>query len=52
MNCKCFNFSIKKSLENQLTFMSEYYDVTAISSDKKRSKKFDAKNKSKLSTLN
>ena len=34
--------SLEKLLENQLTFMSKYCDVTAISSDKKRLAQFDA----------
>ena len=32
--------SLEKLLENQLAFMQEYYDVTAISSDKDRLEKF------------
>ena len=36
--------SLEKLLENQLTFMSEWYDVTAISADKERLEKFGADN--------
>ena len=36
--------SLEKLLENQLTFMSEYYNVTAVSSDKKRLEQFGIDN--------
>ncbi len=36
--------SLEKLLENQLTFMSDYFDVTAISSDKNRLEKFGKDN--------
>ena len=40
--------SLEKLLENQLTFMSKFYDVTAISSDKVRLEKFGKDNKVKV----
>jgi glycosyltransferase involved in cell wall biosynthesis len=40
--------SLEKLLENQLTFMNEFYDVTAISSDKVRLEKFGKDNKVKV----
>ncbi|MCF6349757.1 MAG: glycosyltransferase family 4 protein [Flavobacteriaceae bacterium] len=36
--------SLEKLLENQLTFMSNYFDITAISSNKKQLKKFGIEN--------
>ena len=36
--------SLEKLLENQLTFMSSYFDVTAISADKNRLEKFGKDN--------
>ena len=32
--------SLEKLLENQLRFMKDYYDITAISSDKNRLNQF------------
>ena len=40
--------SLEKLLENQLTFMNKFYDVTAISSDKVRLEKFGKDNKVKV----
>lgn len=40
--------SLEKLLENQLTFMSKYYKITAISSDKKRLEKFGKDNNIKI----
>ena len=39
--------SLEKLLENQLTFMSGFFDVTAISADKERLEKFGKDNKIK-----
>ena len=36
--------SLEKLLENQLTFMSSYFNVTAISADKERLEKFGKDN--------
>lgn len=44
--------SLEKLLENQLIFMSDYFDVTAISSDLKRLNKFGIDNNVRVKHIN
>ncbi len=43
--------SLEKLLENQLTFMPSYFDVTSISADKERLEKFGKNNNIKTKHL-